>query len=475
MNNKSLFIFRRDLRLEDNTGLLSALSQSRQVLPCFFLDKQLLKNTPIKHKNNNAIQFMIESLHDLDQQLKIKGTRLHLFFGKAHDIIKELISNESFDSVYFNDDYTLFSRKRDENIQTICKKRNVRLIRSTDLLLINDPKFITRPYDGRPYTIFTHFFNRAVEISVPKPRKNKYKNYSARSSHAILGELDDYRKEELYRQLIGVYNTRIYSSGGRGRCLKILSSIKKYQNYGQEKDYPAEEMTTGLSAHNKFGTCSIREIYHSIRENLGIKSPLLRQLFWRDFFTYIAYHYPHVFKQPYQLKYLGVRWSKDSEKFKRWANGKTGFPIVDAGMRQLNITGFMHNRVRLIVASFLTKDLHLDWRLGERYFAEKLVDYDPCVNNGNWQWSASTGCDPQPYFRIFNPWLQQKKFDPYCKYIKEFVPELRNLSPQLIHELYQNDRQLEQSKNYPSPMVDHKSESKNSIHFYNLIRNNKNN
>ena len=149
-----------------------------------------------------------------------------------------------------------------------------------------------------------------------------------------------------------------------------------------------------------------------MKENLSSNSPLLRQLYWRDFFTYIAYHFPHVFKQPFQPKFRRIVWKSDPEKFRFWCNGKTGFPIVDAGMRQLNMTGFMHNRVRLIVASFLTKDLHLDWKLGERYFAERLVDYDPCVNNGNWQWAASTGCDTQPYLRIFNPWLQQKKFDP---------------------------------------------------------------
>jgi deoxyribodipyrimidine photo-lyase len=161
-----------------------------------------------------------------------------------------------------------------------------------------------------------------------------------------------------------------------------------------------------------------------------------------------------------------MEWKNDPKKFRQWCSGKTGFPIVDAGMRQLNMTGFMHNRVRLIVASFLTKDLHIDWRLGERYFAEKLVDYDPCVNNGNWQWAASTGCDAQPYFRILNPWIQQKKFDPQCKYIKKFVRELMNIPPELIHELYNDYRPLEQELNYPSPIVSHKNESRIAMHLY---------
>ena len=464
---KSLFIFRRDLRLEDNTGLISALSQAaEQVIPCFILDEQLLNTTPVKRKNSNAIQFIIESLKDLDQQLKQKNSRLHLFFGKTQNVIKELLGKENISAVHFNDDYTVFSKTRDDDIFNICRERNVKCFRYSDLLLINDPKSIMKPSDGKAYTVFTHFFNKAIEVSTLKPLKNNYNNYSSRSSYSLSKEIDDRKKEDVYQQILETYNTKIYARGGRSQCLKILKNIKKYQDYSREKDFPSEDATTGLSAHNKFGTCSIREIYYTIKENLGNDSPLLRQLYWRDFFTYIAYHFPYVFKQPFHLKYARIKWMNDIEKFKLWCNGKTGFPIVDAGMRQLNATGFMHNRVRLIVASFLTKDLHIDWRLGERYFAEKLVDYDPCVNNGNWQWAASTGCDAQPYFRIFNPWVQQKKFDPQCKYIKKFVPELLDMPPKLIHELHKNIRTLEQDLNYPLPMVDHKSETRIAMRLY---------
>jgi deoxyribodipyrimidine photo-lyase len=341
---------------------------------------------------------MIESLKDLDHQLKQKNARLHLFFGKVHEIIEELITKGEIESVHFNNDYTIFSKKRDEDICNICKKRKMKCFRYSDSLLINDPRSIVKPSDEKPYTVFTHFFNRAAEVPVLKPQSNTYSNYYSRD--IIPDEIEDRKKEEVYNQILETCNPRIYSRGGRSQCLKILKNMKKNQDYPHNKDYPAKEATTGLSAHNKFGTCSIREIYHAMKENLGNGSPLLRQLYWRDFFTYIAYHFPHVFKQPFQHKFSGMVWESDPEKFRLWCNGKTGFPIVDAGMRQLNITGFMHNRVRLIVASFLTKDLHLDWKLGERYFAERLVDYDPCVNNGNWQWAASTGCDAQPYLRI---------------------------------------------------------------------------
>ncbi len=463
-DEKSLFLFRRDLRLEDNTGLISALNHGGRVIPCFILDERLLDSTSIKSKNNNAIQFMIESLKDLDQQLKQKNARLHLFFGRPYNIIREIIVKENIDSVHFNDDYTTFSKIRDDGIYNLCKKEDIKCFRYSDSLLINDPRSIVKPFDGKPYTVFTHFFNKAVQVSVIKQKRNIYKNYF--SSHSLSQEIKHRKKEDTYNQILETYNPNIYLQGGRSYCLKILKNIKKYQDYLHKKDFPAEEATTGLSAHIKFGTCSIREVHCTIRESLGNDSPLLRQLYWRDFFTYIAHHFPYVFKRPFQLKYKKMKWNSDLKKFRQWCSGKTGFPIVDAGMRQLNLTGFMHNRVRLIVASFLTKDLHIDWKFGERYFAEKLVDYDPCVNNGNWQWAASTGCDAQPYFRIFNPWIQQKKFDPQCKYIKKFVPELANLPPELIHELYKNRRPLEQQLNYPLPIVSHKYESRIAMHLY---------
>lgn len=463
-NEKSVFIFRRDLRLEDNTGLISALNHGGRVIPCFILDKRLLESTPSKLRNNNAIQFMLESLKDLDRQLKQKNARLHLFFGKVHEIIEELITKEKIASVHFNNDYTTFSKKRDDDICNICEKRKMKCFRYSDSLLINDPRSIVKPSDEKPYTIFTHFFDKATEVPVLKPQSNIYNNYYSRNTTS--DEVEDRNKEDVYNQILETYNPRIYSRGGRSQCLKILKNIKKKQDYPHNKDYPSKDATTGLSAHNKLGTCSIREMYYTIKENLGNSSPLLRQLYWRDFFTYIAYHFPHVFKQPFQLKFRRMVWKSDPEKFRLWCNGKTGFPIVDAGMRQLNITGFMHNRVRLIVASFLTKDLHLDWRLGERYFAERLIDYDPCVNNGNWQWTASMGCDVQPFLRIFNPWLQQKKFDPQCVYIKRFVPELMDLPPKAIHDLYKNYGHLQQELDYPRPIVDHESERKIAMNLY---------
>jgi deoxyribodipyrimidine photo-lyase len=464
---KALFIFRRDLRVEDNTGLLSALKYSQYVIPCFFLDPLLVKTTSNKKKNDNAIQFMIESLNDLDKQLRQKQSKLYLFFGKPQDLLKRLIVDEEIDSVHFNEDYTEFSRNRDDALAYICSKNNTKCFDYPDLLLINNPDLISKPHSARPYVVFAHFFNRAVELPVLKPQENNYKNYYSYSIHS---EVKEKEKKGVYDSILSNPNSEIYAHGGRIECLKILKDIDSCKDYPREKDYPAKEQTTGLSAHNKFGTCSIREVYHTIKEKLGNDTPLLKQLYWRDFFTYIAHHYPHVFRHPFQRKYTKMKWKNDTNRFKLWCNGKTGFPIVDAGMRQLNTTGFMHNRVRLIVASFLTKDLHIDWKWGERYFAEKLVDYDPCVNNGNWQWAASTGCDAQPYVRIFNPWIQQKKFDPECHYIKKWLPELRNKHQRLIHQLSNNSEERYLEWNYPLPIVDHTRESNVSKDMYSSIK-----
>ena len=244
---------------------------------------------------------------------------------------------------------------------------------------------------------------------------------------------------------------------GRKECLDILSNLTRFNNYEVERDYPSKERTTHLSPYLKFGTCSIREAYHRIKTVLGNEHPLIRQLYWRDFFVQIGYYFPRVFNSAFREKFNEIKWQNNMNIFELWCNGKTGFPIVDAGMRELNSTGYMHNRVRMIVSSFLVKDLHLDWRKGEEYFANKLIDLDIAVNNGNWQWTASTGCDAQPYFRIFNPWIQQRKYDPDCKYIKKWVPELKEVKREIIHNWFKQKET--KSINYPKPIVDHNKES----------------
>jgi len=301
-----------------------------------------------------------------------------------------------------------------------------------------DPNII-QTQQGKPYTVFSQFFRTAIQIPVGKPKQNNFTNFHTRL-------LDDHDLTS---------NQISQIKGGRKNGLLTLKNIKNFIDYEIKRNYP-EYQTTMLSAHNRFGTISIRELYHTISDKLGTHHTLMNEIHWREFFSHVLYHFPQVNKKAFRQNCSTISWKYNKIHIDAWKIGRTGFPIVDAGMRQLNNTGFMHNRVRMIVASFLSKDLHIDWKIGERYFAEKLIDYDLAVNNGNWQWSASTGCDAQPWFRIFNPWRQQKKFDSECKYIKKWVPELEKLSADQIHRLETESFDID----YPRPIVDHSKESR---------------
>lgn len=453
---KSLFVFRRDLRLSDNIGLRKALSESELVIPCFIFDPRQVGDAN-KYRSSNAMQFMIESLKDLEDQLSAKKSRLYIFYGEAQDVIATLIKKESIDAVFCNRDYTPFSIMRDAQIQKACKKQNIPFIQSADALL-NEPEII-KTGSGTPYAVFTAFYKNCVKHSpITKPFSLRLHNFYTKPISAAE------KSTALFKKIVPTQNTNIHVHGGASNGQKILRSLKKYKNYTKERDIPALAATTHLSAYIKFGCISIREVAEAISKHLGISHPLLRQLYWRDFYYHVAYHSPYVYGHAYHKKYDSLSWKNSKADFRKWCEGNTGFPIIDAGMRQLNETGFMHNRVRMIVASFLTKDLHIDWRWGEKYFAQQLVDYDPAVNNGNWQWAASTGCDAQPYFRIFNPWTQQKKFDPQCTYIKQWIPELQEIAPKVIHSWYKE--KSPEIDGYSRPIVDHDVERKIALKEY---------
>lgn len=442
----SLFIFRRDLRLIDNSALNSALEQSDTVIPCFIFDPEQVTDKN-DYYSAHAVQCMIESLQSIDAQLKEHNSNLYLFYGSPEKIIKQIAHEIKIDAVFVNTDYTPFSIKRDVAIKKTCDHEKIEFHSCADLLL-NEPNTVAKK-DGKPYLVFTAFYNKARTIPVRKPKNNHV-------PVMFNGTIKCAEKRTIYKTILADHNKNIAVNGGRENGLKILHNLIELQDYTNTRDIPSLD-TSHLSAHLKFGTLSVREIYWAIVEKLGSHHPLLRQLYWRDFFTHIAFHFPTVFGNAFHKKYNALSWHNSSKLFDAWCTGTTGFPIVDAGMRQLNKTGFMHNRVRMIVASFLTKDLHISWLKGERYFAEQLVDYDPAVNNGNWQWCASTGCDAQPYFRIFNPWLQQKKFDPECDYIKKWIPELKNQEPAIIHSWFKDKNPA--INGYPRPIVDHSKES----------------
>jgi deoxyribodipyrimidine photo-lyase len=314
---------------------------------------------------------------------------------------------------------------------------------------------------GTPYTRFTPYFQNTSKLPVPPVTPNPYKNYFNKPLPLAqkAGFLD---KTMPGKQL----NTTL--QGGRRAALDLLSLLHKHEGYDHFRDFPEKNATTHLSPYLKFTVCSPREVYNALCSQLGTQHALIRSLYWRDFFTMIAYFFPYVFSGSFYPKFDKLAWSDDMTAFEKWCKGCTGFPIVDAGIRELNATGFMHNRVRMITASFLIKDLHINWRWGEKYFAQQLVDYDPAVNNGNWQWVASTGCDVQPYFRIFNPWSQQKKFDPECVYIKRWVPELKNLEPKLIHQ-WHDDRTRPFKHAYFAPMLDHSIKTKETLKAYQKV------
>ncbi|MEQ1486261.1 deoxyribodipyrimidine photo-lyase [Methyloglobulus sp.] len=437
----SLFIFRRDLRIHDNSALNQAIDSSVRVLPCFIFDPRQINKHP--YQSRPALQFMQQSLVELQHEFQTIGTGLALFHELPVDAVKRVFQQHRIQAVFVNRDYTSFSRVRDAELEQICQDLSIDFHIMPDYLLVEPEQAVKN--DGSPYKVFTAFYNNARQLPVALPRALEQPNFVKVDEKSII-------EPPVFPQ---VENGVDCPPGGRSQALSILDGLDRQIAYQAQRDYPALDATSKLSAHLKFGTCSVREAYYAIVQQLGPDHPLLRQLYWRDFFTHIAFHYPHIFGKAFHSRYDNLAWDNDRDYFQRWADGNTGFPIVDAGMRELNATGFMHNRVRMIVASFLTKDLHISWRWGERYFAQHLVDYDPAVNNGNWQWAASTGCDAQPYFRIFNPWLQQQKFDPDCHYIYRWIPELNGVSAKSIH----NWHSKHSGAIYPAPMVDHARES----------------
>ncbi|RIL12103.1 MAG: deoxyribodipyrimidine photolyase [Proteobacteria bacterium] len=438
--HRVIVVFRRDLRLDDNTALLKAASESKEVIPIFIFDPRQIRPHP--YFSENALLFMLESLQELNGELRSKGSKLHCFYGEAAQVLAEVASKVGAEAAYFNRDYTPFSKSRDSAIERDLAALGIRTYITGDALL-HEPEEVLKS-DNSPYTVYTPFSKRALKVPVRKP-----KTLSSASS-LVKSDFGEDLEKIIERQDIG----KLSNSGdraGRKKAISLLERLPELVNYSKERDLPALASTSRLSPHNKFGTISVREVYWQIAESLGSEHLLINELLWRDFFTHIAFHFPQVFERNFNPRYGSITWENDKKKFAAWCEGRTGYPIVDAGMRELNSTGIMHNRVRMITASFLVKDLLIDWRWGERYFAQKLLDYDPAVNNGNWQWAASTGCDAQPYFRVFNPWLQQRKFDTSCEYIKKWVPELAEHEPKEIHA----GQRQGMVRDYHHPIVDH--------------------
>ena len=450
---RGIFIHRRDLRVQDNTALARAVRECDEVFCCFIIDP-VQAGSQNEYRSENQIAFMRESLEDLQAQYEKVGGTLQVLSGEPSAVLANIMRAYAPHAVYVNADYTPYSKSRDESLAHVCNEAShagqnspVEFNQSHDLLLCGDPADILTG-TGTPFSVFTPFWRKAAALTVPKPHALPEGMFCTKPLKEVpYGDLSVLLKSNDVPERA--------EHGGRVAARAILAGIGDQRSYADDHNDPTK-MTSKLSGHNKFGNVSIREVFYAMEKALGGHSPLLRQLYWRDFYTYIVFHFPHVVGKSYDAKNEILYWNQSEADLKAWQEGRTGFPIVDAGMRELNATGYMHNRLRLITGSFLTKDLHMPWWLGEKYFAQKLVDYDLSLNNGNWQWVGGTGVDPVPYFRIFNSWLQAKKFDPRAEYIKMWVPELAGCSASEIHDVGKTGKSP--VKGYPDPMIDHQEE-----------------
>ena len=408
MTEIHIFLFRRDFRIHDNLALnrLVAECGNKGVYPMFIFNPVQIyaKNNP--YFSNNCVQFMIESLDELDTHIHVNYYEADGKEGASGDIgvLKGLSKKYKIKTIAYNKDYSPFAIKRDRIIEEWAKDADIRIITEEDYTLYPIGTILNNKDD--PYQVFTPFYKKSLSFKVPVPEPLAVKSIN------VVKNIKRFDKHKYY-----VANPDLAVRGGRALALTRFKKIMT--DYATTRDYPAMDKTTRLSAYIKFGCVSIREVYYNYK---NVKE-LQRELLWREFYANILYYFPHVLGNSFKEQYDNVKWTNNKEWFKRWCNGTTGYLLVDAGMAQLNKTGWMHNRLRMVTAMFLTKDLLIDWRWGEKYFATRLVDYDPASNNGGWQWSASTGTDAQPYFRIFNPELQLKRYDKKYEYIRTWIPD----------------------------------------------------
>ena len=395
----ALFWFRRDLRIEDNAGLFHALQSKYLVIPLFIFDDTILNSLP---KNDARVGFIHESLSNINYKLQELGSSLLVKKGKTQEVWQALIQEFEVKEVFFNKDYEPYAIKRDLAICEFLEANKTACFAFKDQVIFEE-KEITKA-DGLPYTIYTPFKNKWLE---------KYKSMAPQEYDAT-NLFSNFHKNNFSFPTLEII-------GFEESPIKVIPhNLKNVANYHETRDFPALDSTTHLSPHLRFGTVSIRKLVHWASNKNEV---FLSELIWREFFMQILFSFPKVVTRNFKSAYDGIEWRNDEEDFKRWCSGTTGYPMVDAGMRELNATGYMHNRVRMVVASFLCKHLLINWQWGEAYFAEKLLDFELSANVGNWQWAAGTGCDAAPYFRVFNPEIQLKKFDEKGIYIRKWIPE----------------------------------------------------
>ena len=416
----SIFWYRRDLRLEDNTGLFKALNENENILPIFIFDDSILDELP---EDDARVNFIYESLSKINKQLNNHNASLQILKGQIDDVWEKLVTTYDVQKVYLNKDYEPYAIKRDQKIKEFLNSKGIEMKTFKDQVIFEEDEIVKA--DGKPYTVFT-------------PYKRKWLEKFTKVNLNLIANFDNF-----YKKIIDFPS--LNQLGLKNSSLKVKKySLKNVSTYSETRNFPNLDSTSYLSPHLRFGTISVRQIITELKNK---SETFLSELIWREFFMQIIFHFPHVVTKNFRPKYDGIQWVNNKEDYDNWCQGKTGYPLVDAGMRQLNETGYMHNRVRMVTAGFLCKHLLIDWRYGEAYFAKKLLDYELSSNNGNWQWAAGTGCDAAPYFRIFNPIEQLKKFDKTLTYTKKWVKDFDTLE-------------------YPKPIVDHKYARNRALEAY---------
>ena len=423
----NIFWHRRDLRTADNAGLYKALKKGDAVQPIFIFDQHILEELP---EDDQRVLFIHQQLQLLKQKYNEHGSDLHIYYGRPKEVFEKVLGiYENVIAVYTNRDYEPYAQLRDREIENFLSQKNIQFIGTKDHVVFEKNE-VLKP-DDTPYKVFTPYSRKWKENLVIHPQ---YEFDTKRE----FGNLNQGCKQGLIT---------LEEMGFNPSQKKVFpnNSISEdiINNYHQTRDLPSIQGTSRLSVHLRFGTVSIRRVLSKAQQN----EKFLNELIWRDFYQMIIYHFPHSVHNSFKPEYDSITWENDEQKFKAWCEGKTGYPIVDAGMRELNETGFMHNRVRMIVASFLTKHLLIDWRWGEAYFAKKLLDFELASNVGGWQWAASSGVDAQPYFRVFNPYAQQEKFDKELKYVRKWVKEYG-------------------TSKYPKPIVNHAEARMRAIELF---------
>jgi len=410
-----IYWFRRDLRLEDNHALHRALRCGLPVLPIFIFDSNILEE--LNDSSDARITFIYDALQPIQNELRGYESSVKIYHGNPSDVWKTIVEEYSVKAVFFNRDYEPYAVTRDTSIEKFLREKEIDVWHYKDQVIFEHSE-ISKD-NGSPYTVYTPY-SKKWRIAL---NENDYQPYSTKE---YCGNF--VKKLYLFPSLESIGFTR--TSVALPPLHVPIDSIRRYHT---TRDIPAIDDTTRLGIHLRFGTVSVRSL---LATALPLNDVFVKELQWREFFMQILWHFPHVVSQSFRREYDAIVWRNNEEEFSAWTQGKTGYPLVDAGMRQLNATGFMHNRVRMVTASFLCKHLLIDWRKGEQYFAQKLLDYELSANNGNWQWAAGTGCDAAPYFRVFNPTMQQEKFDPDLQYCQQWIPELG-------------------TSEYPLPIVEH--------------------